>query len=204
MKKVLILIALISLTHTYAQDDKFFDVGFVLGGNYSSTADLTVSGGIAGLNETVKSAKKMGVHGGLYFQFNFNEMYLRPEVLYTMTKTNYEDVDFDQTKIDVPVLYGFKIIGPVSMFAGPSFQYLLTSKLEDIDYKNIDVEKDLSVNAQVGIAVKFGKQIRLDVRYEKGISDNIITLKNSDVTDPLQYDINAKPEQFMVSLSLQL
>ena len=203
MRKIFFLIALISLAHTYAQDDKFFDVGFVLGGNYSSTADLTISGGFSP-NKTIKSAKKMGVHGGLYFQFSFNEMYLRPEVLYTITKTKYEDVDFDQTKIDVPVLYGFKIIGPVSMFAGPSFQYILTSKLEDVDYENIDVEKDLSVNAQVGIAVKFGKQIRLDVRYEKGISDNIITLQDDVAADGFLYNINAKPEQFMVSLSLQL
>ncbi len=204
MKKIILILTLISFTFSQAQDDKMFDFGLVLGANYSSTDNLTISGGITGVQETIKSAKKMGVHGGLFFQINFNEMYLRPEVLYTMTKTNYEDIDFDQTKIDVPVLYGFKLIGPVSMFAGPSFQYLLTTKLEDVDYKNIDIQSDLAVNAQVGLAVKFGKQIRLDVRYEKGLSDNIITIKDNDIIDALQYDINAKPEQFMVSLSLQL
>ncbi len=204
MKKIIFILTLISFTFSQAQDDKMFDFGLVLGANYSSTDNLNISGGITGVQETIKSAKKMGVHGGLFFQINFNEMYLRPEVLYTMTKTNYEDIDFDQTKIDVPVLYGFKLIGPVSMFAGPSFQYLLTTKLEDVDYKNIDIQSDLAVNAQVGLAVKFGKQIRLDVRYEKGLSDNIITIKDNDIIDALQYDINVKPEQFMVSLSLQL
>ena len=204
MKKIILILTLISFTLSQAQDDKMFDYGLVLGTNYSSTDNLTVTGGITGVQETIKSAKKMGVHGGLFFQINFNEMYLRPEVLYTITKTNYEDIDFNQTKIDVPVLYGFKLFGPVSMFTGPSFQYLLTSKLQDIDYKNIDVQSDLAVNAQVGLAVKFGKQIRLDVRYEKGISDNIITIKDNNIVDSLQYYINAKPEQYMVSLSLQL
>jgi len=204
MKKIILIIALISFSFVKAQDDKMFDFGLVLGTNYSSTDDLTISNGISGINQTVKSAKKMGVHGGLFLQINFNEMYVRPEVLYTMTKTNYEDTDFDQTKIDVPVLYGFKIIGPISLFAGPSFQYLLTTKLQDVDYNSIDIQSDLAVNGQIGLAVKFGKQVRLDVRYEKGISDNIISLKNDNPLDNLQYDINAKPEQFMLSLSLQL
>ena len=204
MRKLIIALALITYTLTQAQNDKMFDFGLVLGTNYSSTDDLTISGGLPGIEEKVKSAKKMGVHGGLFFQLNFNEMYIRPEVLYTMTKSQYEDVDFDQTKIDIPVVYGFKLIGPVSMFAGPSFQYLLTTELKDVDYKNIDIESDLMVNAQVGLAIKFGKQIRLDLRYEKGLSDNIISLKQDLAVDALQYDINAKPEQFMLSLSLQL
>ncbi len=204
MKKIFLFLAFVSFTFAQAQNDKLFDLGIVLGVNYTSTENLTVSGGFTGTTTTIKSANKTGVHGGIYLQFNFNEMYLRPEVLYTMTKSNFNDTEFDQTKIDIPVVYGFKIIGPVSMFAGPSFQYILSTDLKDVDYKSIDVEKDLMVNAQIGLAVKFGKQIRLDIRYEKGLADNIISLKNNVVADGLQYDINAKPEQFMVSLSLQL
>lgn len=204
MKKIILFLAIVSLSFMQAQNDSKFDFGVVLGANYTSTDNLTITGGFAPIKETVKSAKKMGVHGGVYFQVNFNEMYLRPEVLYTMTKSNYEDIDFDQTKIDVPVLYGFKFIGPVSMFAGPSFQYILTTKLEDVDYKNIDIQHDLAVNAQVGLAINIGKQIRLDVRYEKGLADNIITLKDNLAADGFQYDVNAKPEQFMLSLALQL
>lgn len=205
MKKIFLFLAFVSFTFAQAQNDKLFDLGIVAGANYSSTENLTISGGFGGGTlSTIKSAKKTGVHGGIYLQFNFNEMYLRPEVLYTMTKSNFNDTEFDQTKIDVPVVYGFKIIGPVSMFAGPSFQYILSTDLKDVDYQSIDIQHDLAVNGQVGFAVKFGKQIRLDIRYEKGLADNIITLKNNVAVDGLQYDINAKPEQFMVSLSLQL
>jgi hypothetical protein len=204
MKKIIVIFTLFAFSLIHAQNDKLLDFGLVLGSNYTSTDELTISGGFNGIQESINGAKKMGVHGGLFVQINFNEMYIRPEVLYTMTKSSYNDIDFDQTKIDIPVLYGFKIIGPISMFAGPSLQYTLTSELKDIDYENIDIESDLMVNAQVGLAVKFGKQIRIDLRYEKGLSDNIISLKQDLSADGFQYDINTRPEQFMLSISLQL
>ena len=204
MKKIFLVVAIFSLFIANAQDLDTFDFGVVIGANYGSTDDLNVSGGFSGISETIKSKKKTGYHAGLFFQINFNDMYVRPEVVYSLSKTNYNDSEFNQTKIEVPVLYGFTIVKPISIFLGPSLQYTLTSDLKDVEIDKIDIKNELAVNAQIGIALQLGKQIRLDARYERGISENIVTLEENVASDGFIYEFNAKPEQFVFSLSLQL
>ncbi len=204
MKKIFLILTFFGFLSNQAQDDKLLNIGLVLGTNYTSTENLTILSGVAGFQETIDASKQMGYHGGIYLQVNFNEMYLRPEVIYSVTNTSFGNTDLTQTSIDIPVLYGFKLIGPISMFGGPSFQYVLESDLKDIDYQSVDIEKDLMLNLQLGLGVNLGKQLRLDVRYEKGVADNIISFNDGIAVDGFQYNINAKPEQYTINLSLQL
>jgi hypothetical protein len=203
MKKIILVCLIFSVGLIYAQNEKKLTFGFTLGYNYSSNGDLNVTGGLSGIADKFSSDKKSGYHAGLYFKYKFNSVYLRPEVLYTNTVSDYDSQDFVQQKIDIPILLGFKIIGPLSFFAGPSFQYILDSDLRDLDINDINVENDISINAQLGLALQLG-QIRVDVRYEKGISDNITTLRNTSISDSFTYNLNAKPEQLTLSLSLRL
>ena len=203
MKKILLIISILSFTVSNSQDLNTFDFGIIVGVNYGSTDDLTISGGIAGINESFNSSKKTGYQAGLYFQINFNDMYVRPEVLYSISKSSYNSKDFNQTKINIPLLYGFTVIKPISIFLGPSFQYTLTSDLKDVVFEKIDIKNELAVNGQIGVAIQLGKQIRLDARYEKGISKNIVSLQDT-ASDGFNYDINAKPSQFIFNISLQL
>lgn len=206
MRKIIFFIAIISTSLVFSQDSNFFDFGLTAGYNYSSTDDIVSSNSLTMLSEEFESEKKSGYHVGLYTKFTFTKFYIRPEVVYTKMKSEYNSADFDMSKIDVPVLFGFKIIKPVSVFVGPSFQYILTNdleSLESIDYSNLEPENDFGINAQVGIALHLGKQVTLDVRYEKGLADNLISLENESIPN-LTSTLNAKPDQFILSLSLQL
>lgn len=202
MKNIIITLFLLSITFSFAQDDKKFSFGFIAGFNYNSNGEYVTNGGFTNIAKQFNSDKKTGYHGGLYFQYHAKSMYLRPEVLYTKTKSSYNSADFDQTKLEVPVLFGLNLFKSVSIFTGPSFQYILENEFEGFDVDNIDIDSDLSVSLQAGLAIQIHRQIRVDIRYEKGLSDNILTIR--DDANGVLNTLNTKPEQIILSISLRL
>jgi len=201
MKKIFLIIAIFSFGIIYSQDDdNFFDFGAVAGFNYGSNGDLSSDFS----TNNLKSDNKSGYHLGVYLNFNLGKSYIRPEILYTKTKSSYDSADFDVSKIDVPLLYGVKIFKPLSVFFGPSFQYTLNTELEGVDTDDIDIKNDFAVNAQFGLALKLGKQIRLDARYETGISENISSIDTQPNINNSSFNVDTKPNQLILSISLQL
>ncbi|ADY28235.1 MULTISPECIES: porin family protein [Cellulophaga] len=194
MKKTLLVItmALASLT-TFAQTDAGF--GIKGGLNYGGNGDYYDSAKDA-YNDPDKN---VGYHIGLYAKTGGN-LYLRPELVYTSLKSGYAE-DFKMQKLDLPVLVGAKVIGPLNVFAGPAFQYIL-----DTDYDGItigDVENDFTVGLNVGIGVNLGK-LGVDIRYERGFSDNEVDIINADITSVQKDRIDTRPDQLILSLSLKL
>src|SRR5690606_12223707 len=109
-----------------------------------------------------------------------NRLYLRPELIYTRTKSDYDDGDFKMSKLDLPVLVGAKIIGPLHVFAGSAFQYILDTEYDGISID--DVESDFTVGLNIGAGVNIGR-FGVDLRYERGFSDNEATFINSNITE---------------------
>ena len=202
IKSILVIILLLTFSLTFSQDDKKLSFGVTAGFNYNSNGEYITQGTGAEILDQFKSEKKTGYHGGIYIQYKFSGMYFRPEVLYTKTKSTYASIDFDQTKLEVPLMIGFDIIKPVSLFVGPSFQYTLANEFEGFDVNNIDVQSDLGVNFQAGLAIQLHSQIRVSIRYEKGVSNNIMTIK--DDTNAVIGTLDTKPEQLILSFSLSL
>ena len=134
MKKTLLVaaFALVSIT-AFAQSDSGF--GIKAGLNYNQNGDLIGSVGDAAENIVQGSDGKIGFHVGFFGKIALSKIYLRPELIYTKTKSSYDlgvvSNDYDISKIDLPVLVGIKVIGPVHVFAGPAFQYILENDLEN-------------------------------------------------------------------------
>jgi len=201
IKQIAIFIIALNFGVIYSQNDKKLSFGITAGFNYNANGTYTVKNSSNEIIDEFDAAKKTGYHGGIYIQYKSNSMYVRPEVVYSKTKSTYNSQDFDQTKIEIPILVGFDIVKPVSIFVGPSFQYTLENEFEDVDAKNIDVQSDFAVNFQAGIAFELFKQIRIDLRYEKGISDNILSIKNDG--DIILGTLNTKPEQIVLNIALK-
>lgn len=138
--------------------------------------------------------KNVGFHVGLYGKIG-NRFYFKPEVVYTQTKSEYDKSDFKMKTIDAPMLLGLKIIGPVSVFAGPSFQYIIDSKFEDITIK--DIENEFSVGLNFGIGLNFNG-FGVDLRYEKGLGENMGTFGIPESR------IDTRPEQLILGISFAL
>lgn len=203
MKKLLFTVFLLTTFVAFSQGEKSF--GIKAGLNYNSNGKL-----IAEFNDATGDIRqgadsKVGFHAGVYGKLDFSNLYLRPELVYTKTKSDYAGVDFDMSKIDLPVLLGYKIIGPLSVFAGPSFQYILDTDLEGVRLD--DVKNKFTVGLNVGVGVQLGS-LGLDVRYERGFSKNeanIISNNGGDVSE-LAFDgrIDSRPSQLIFSVSFKL
>ncbi len=205
MKKTLLILVL-SLTSaiTFAQKESGF--GIKAGLNYAQNGDLTLESiGNAGEDVIDGSESKIGYHLGVFYKLKLPIIYLRPELIYTKTKSNYtingSDAAYDVSKIDLPVLVGVKIIGPLEVFAGPSFQYILDSDLEKVPTLN-DLENDFSLGLQIGVGVSLGK-LGLDVRYERGLSENESKFV-ADNSNTLSGRVDSRPSQIIFGLSLKL
>lgn len=195
-RKVLLFLAFITIStsFTYAQTDNGF--GIKAGLNYNANGDYFDAIEVNSKNPD----RNVGYHIGVFGKIG-NELYLKPELVYTSTKSNYDNDEFDMKKLDLPVLVGLKVIGPLSVFAGPSFQYILDSDFDNIDVDN--VQKDFSAGLNFGIGLNF-KKLGIDLRYERGFSKNEANfLQNNNITTTPDR-LDTRPDQLILSLSLVL
>ena len=194
MRKLFLLVALTTTcTFTFAQAGSSF--GIKGGLNYNANGDYFES-----IGETVEDpTRNIGYHVGLFGKIG-NTLYFRPELVYTSTKSEYDSGNFDMKKIDVPLLVGIKILGPLSIFGGPSLQYILDSEFDGVSIENINNEFTVGLN--FGAAINFNN-FGIDLRYERGVNTNEATfLDNNGIN--LSDRIDTRPDQLILSLSIAL
>ena len=131
MKKIIFGCFLLFLVTQQSQAQLQF--GVKAGINYNSDSFESVS------DDVLNGAKtKTGIHTGVWLRAKLPVIgfYIRPELMYTElnNSVNYDsdfavprNTNFKFRKIDVPVLIGKKFLGIGNVFAGPSFQYILSS-----------------------------------------------------------------------------
>lgn len=196
MKKT-IFVAFMALSGLYAMAQGDSSFGIKGGLNYSANGDYFESASDVAENPD----RNIGYHIGFFGKIGAAKVYVRPELVFTKTKSDYQNSEFDMSKLDVPVLLGINIVGPLHVFAGPAFQYILDTKFDGI--KIDDVENDFTVGMNIGAGVNFGK-LGVDLRYERGFSNNEATFINTDITAVGPSRIDTRPDQLILSLSLAL
>lgn len=196
MKKTIFtaMLALVSYV-AFAQNDSGF--GVKGGVNYGANGDYFDS--TANAYENPDS--NIGYHLGVFGQFG-DKIYFRPELIYTKTKSDYENNSLDMSKLDAPLLLGINIVGPLNVFAGPSLQYILDTKYSGITFG--DIENDFTVGLNIGAGLTFGN-FGIDLRYERGFTENEVTVIDANGGTSLIGDrIDTRPDQLILSLSIKL
>lgn|SRR5690606_1940258 len=195
MKK-LVLVSLFILGISpviFAQTAQGF--GFKGGLNYNANGNYFESIGA----NAEHPDRNIGFHLGVFGKIG-NKFYLKPELVYTSTKSDYDNDSFNMQKLDLPVLFGAKVLGPISVFGGPSFQYILDTEFDGITIN--DIENDFTVGLNFGIAFNFSK-VGIDLRYERGFSDNEARFINNNISANTSR-LDTRPDQLILSLSLIL
>jgi hypothetical protein len=193
-KAILITLFLFTGLGAWAQTGTGF--GIKGGLNYNGNGDFFDTA-----ENVVRSPdRNVGYHIGVFGKLG-NKIYLRPELVYTSTTSDYREGDLKINKLDVPVLLGLKIIGPLNVFAGPSFQYILNSKFDGVTFD--DIENDFTVGLNIGAGVNLGK-FGIDVRYERGLNENEINFINTNITNLNGDRVDTRPDQIILSLSLKI
>jgi len=217
MKQPQLLVLLLLLcAFTNAQE---FAIGIKGGLNYYSIGDINSRGGsLPGSppDELFSPNQEMGTQYGVFLDVSFDKFYIRPEINFVSNKNNYDfpikTVQWAASKVDVPILVGYKVFDPISIYIGPSFSFFSKMTMESANNipgpNPINFEKS-ATNLMFGVQVEF-KRFGVDLRYESGSKET--TEERNDFirgsvggTGVNLADIYAyKPSQISLSLNIFL
>ncbi|CAH0202432.1 porin family protein [Chryseobacterium sp. Bi04] len=171
MKKILLGLALVAGTFTFAQKT-----------STNTSASSPVRFGLkAGLNVSTLSGDgmkaKAGFYGGVFANIPVAQDFsVQPEVLYSGmgAKDDYNsDVKLNLDYISVPVMFQYNALPNLYLEAGPQFSFLVSSKIKansnSLDVK--DSTKSFDFGLGLGAGYYFTPNIGVNVRYVAGLSD---------------------------------
>lgn len=203
MKKYFLSL-LFLIAASFASFSQEFSFGIKGGVNYSMGGTITGIQASRPFGLNVSEAEgKIGLHGGAFGQVNFGKFFIRPEVVYTSLETEFPFLDqaaaYTIQKLDVPLLIGYNVWGPIDIFAGPVYTTILDAQLEHEEFANPITVQNTPINAQAGIKVEFGR-FGIDLRYERNLSSPVFTgldfdqgkilvINEADFNDPRLHQI---------------
>jgi hypothetical protein len=201
MKKITAL-AILVFTTTILVKAQTLDFGVKAGLNFSE-----LSNNRPDLYSSTSGAT--GFLGGVYGRVGLLGFFAQPEVVYSQRKGAFTS-KVDQTAvintlsyIDVPVLFGFKLVF-ARAYVGPNFQFLMdakqkaTSAAKDPNFSK-DNYNSSSVGYQAGIGVDLLK-LSLDLRYD----GNFGSLGKSVNVAGQNFDYSTRASMWQVSLGFKI
>ena len=169
---LLVILSLIGLC-TYSQE---FTIGARGGLNYYSIGDINSRGGSiqAGKpDELFSPQKELGTQFGAFLNIEFGKIFIRPELNFASHKNSYDFPDkrasWKRSRIEVPILIGYEIFDPITIYTGPGFNFYKDARLDGVQVTTFsdggpDLEKS-AMNLNFGIMLKAGR-FGIDLRYE--------------------------------------
>ena len=180
----------------------------------SAEAQIFTIGPKLGISNTTLSLKenadkyqsgeaKYSYHAGLFARIKITGFYIQPELYFNSVNGEYTDatdpndvksLEFNQNKIDMPILIGWKM-GPFRINAGPVASFNLDDAPDTSNPNNAITDYKNSVFAyQAGIGLDISKLI-IDLRYEGNLSNQAVLGNNEG---------NVRINQIMLSVGLKL
>ena len=203
MKKLNLLFFIISL-NAFSQ----FEYG--IKGRISFNSNLNISANIESIsNPNINIFEsRNGQHIGVFLKLTINDFFIRPELIYSKIKNSYDVpiviinksnivTDFNQHKIDIPMMFGYKVFGLANIFAGPRFEFIRGVSYDNIDLD--DLKNQYNLGLQYGIGLKFGK-FEFDLRAERGFTKNEINFMENQAEIKNQY-ITSQGRLYLLGVS---
>ena len=156
-----------------------------------------------------------GFQFGVYTEIDLITFYIRPELNFIFSKANQgsallsgnvtEDIikhNLKSSEIQVPIIFGYNILGPLSIFGGPSFKYNL--KTSSTEFNLEDIKDKYKLSLLLGTRIKM-RSLGIDLRYERGLNNSEIKIINSykdiNISDG---NIDSTTNRFSILLSYDL
>ena len=154
-----------------------------------------------------KGKGETGFNIGVYGNLELGPIYIGPELVYTKTSSEYvinpengSTESYKMSSIDLPVLVGIRIIGPLNLVAGPAFKFITSNEING--QKSEDLDKNVTVGLNIGAAVQLGR-FGIDLIYDRGFSSNEASFIGSNV-DISSFTLDTRQEQIKVGISYRL
>lgn len=198
MKKIILSIALMTLgTGAFAQySNSYFGVKLGLNASHLVNHD--------GFYQGLDVSHRNGFAGGIYYNMGFGDrISIQPELLYSSMGTNFAtksnitpsfNRDLKLDYLSVPVLLKYSPTWRLGLFAGPQFDFLLNSDLENVGDQN-DTYKSFDFAVTLGLEFWVTKNIGVYGRYMRGLT-NINDINGAT-------ELNNEGLQFGVTIALR-
>ena len=161
-----------------------------------------------------------GFQLGLFTEIDLITFYIRPEINLIFSKskngTAFTNIDnstsilnesiniaehtYKSTDIQVPIIFGYKILGPISLFAAPTFKYNLSNS-SNFDLEEIKDKYNLSI--LLGTRVKI-RSFSVGLRFERGLNNNELLIINANGIDLDNANIDTTTNKLSLNLSYDI
>jgi len=159
-----------------------------------------------------------GFQLGLFSEIDLITFYIRPEINLIFSKSkngtaftsannnnlietiNIAEHTYKSTDVQVPIIFGYKVLGPISIFAGPTFKYNLSNS-SNFDLEEIEDKYNLSL--LLGTRVKV-KSFSLGLRYERGLNNNELLIINANGIDIDNANIDTTTNKLSLNISYDI
>ena len=161
-----------------------------------------------------------GFQLGLFTEIDLITFYIRPEfnLIFSKSKNgtaftrannntnilsesiNIAEHTYKSTDIQVPIIFGYKVLGPISIFAGPTFKYNLSNS-SNFDLEEIEDKYNLSL--LLGTRVKV-KSFSVGLRYERGLNNNELLIINANGIDIDNANIDTTTNKLSLNISYDI
>ncbi|WP_103070307.1 porin family protein [Aquimarina sediminis] len=194
MKNTFVFLMLFTFCTILAQE-KRVAFGVKAGLNYGDNGKIEATDIV---NTSVDD--RVGYHLGVFLRGNLtDQIYLKPELQYavnnSMYNTDTKSLEYNIKKLDLPILVGVSVLGPIHIFGGPALQYIVENDLEDVRLG--DVKNDFTVGLQFGAGLQL-ERFNIDIRYERGLSKNRAESIDEDIR------VDTRPNQIIIGIALDL
>jgi hypothetical protein len=213
--RILILLFLIPSSSIFAQGN--LGVNFGLNDdNFGSIENIKTK--IDDYDLDLKNST--GFQLGLFTEIDLITFYIRPEINLIFSKSkngtaftsannntnilsesiNIAEHTYKSTDIQVPIIFGYKVLGPISIFAGPTFKYNLSNS-SNFDLEEIEDKYNLSL--LLGTRVKV-KSFSVGLRYERGLNNNELLIINANGIDIDNANIDTTTNKLSLNISYDI
>ena len=213
--RILILLFLIPSSSLFAQGN--LGVNFGLNDdNFGSIENIKTK--IDDYDLDLKNST--GFQLGLFTEIDLITFYIRPEINLIFSKSkngtaftsannntnilsesiNIAEHTYKSTDIQVPIIFGYKVLGPISIFAGPTFKYNLSNS-SNFDLEEIEDKYNLSF--LLGTRVKV-KSFSVGLRYERGLNNNELLIINANGIDIDNANIDTTTNKLSLNISYDI
>ena len=156
--------------------NRFFEIGLKAGVNLTYSEEFkSISNPYTSLDEVKKAVD--GYTIGLFTQFKFSALYVRPEILYSKYDSSYESFTVGKSRIEAPLSVGFKLLPVLSLFGGPTYRLALENNTQGFTLENSKENSTLGMH--FGARIHLGK-LGIETRIERGISERLAELMTAN------------------------
>ena len=195
----LLIISILAIINS--ENNKLYgqiNYGIKIGVNFDNIGDIKST---SSFKNQIETASIASAHAGMYVQLKVIDLYIRPEVQISQNKSDILSLDqIEINKVEIPILVGYNIFGPISVFTGPVFQNIISIKSKSLNFGNYT--NNFTMGLQIGSRIDFGK-FGLGFRFERGFTNNEIEILGNNNVDIEAYS-DVRPKLWSISLTYML